>query len=144
MMIDPTELRKQIQTKIDHYQAMVTTLQEKLALVGQVESLAKELGGPAPAAPTPLQEEPSGAFPPTEQTSAKDSVANGNKRLWELMQQGFQTYQAGRPERAIELFREARELNPGGFFKTWTTMISLPVNTNVARDKNFTESLFPK
>ena len=107
-----------------------------------MESLANELGGPAPVAPAPLPEEPSIVSTPTEQTSAKDGVANGNKKLWELMHQGFQTYQSGKPDKALELLREARELNPAGFEKTWTTMISLPVNTNVAKDKYFTESLF--
>jgi len=151
-MIDPTELRKQIQAKIDHYLAIVATLQEKLALVGQVESLANELGlisydhsqkgGTAPAVPAPLPEEPSSISPPTQQTSTRDVIGNGSKKLWELMHQGFQTYQAGKTDKALELFREARELNPDGFEKTWTTMISLPVYGSVARDNYFTDSIF--
>ena len=60
------------------------------------------------------------------------------------MQQGFQAYLAGKLDKALELFREARDLNPGGFEKTWTTMTSIPVYRSVGRDKYFSGALFPK
>jgi hypothetical protein len=75
--------------------------------------------------------------------AAKDAVSTGGKNPWAYMQQGFQAYLAGKLDRALELFREARELNPGGFEKTWATMTSIPVYSSVARDKYFIEGLFP-
>ena len=75
--------------------------------------------------------------------AAKDATSNGGKNPWAYMQQGFQAYLSGKLDRALELFREARELNPGGFEKTWATMTSIPVYSSVARDKYFIEGLFP-
>ena len=141
-MIDTAQMRNRIQAEIDNHLAIVAALQEKLALVGQVESLANELGlkggdHSQKVAPDAKPEASSSVSPPTE-----ESVVNPNKMLWKLMHHAFQTYQAGMPDKALELFRDAREQNPDGFEKTWTTMTALPTYSSVARDKYFTESLF--
>jgi len=141
-MIDTAQMRNRIQAEIDNHLAIVVALQEKLALVGQVESLANELDLKSSdhsqkLVPDAKPEAPSSVSPPTE-----ESVVNPNKMLWKLMHHAFQTYQAGMPDKALELFREVREQNPDGFEKNWTTMTALPTYSSVARDKYFTENLF--
>src|SRR5262249_54635853 len=121
-MIDTAQMRERIQAEIDKHLAIVAALREKLALVGQVESLANELGLKSSdhsqkVAPDAKPEASSSVSPPTE-----ESIVNGNKKLWALMHHAFQTYQAGKPDQALELFRDARERHPDGFEKTWTTM----------------------
>ena len=169
-MIDTVELRNRIQAKIDEHLAIVATLQKKLAQVAQVESLANEFGlkgkddlshkaaTALDANCTTISNRPdsfgtegsNNVSPPAKQSipegppATKESVFNGNKKVWALMHQGFQTYQIGKPDKALELFREAREFNIDGFEKAWTTMVSLPAYSSLGRDSYFTESLFPK
>ncbi len=161
-MIDTKELSNRIQAEIDEHLANVATLQKKLAQVTQVESLANEFGlrigdDQSHKAATALDSKTEGSSsvsPPAIQSiqeglsATKESVVNGHKKLWAIMHQGFLTYQVGKPDKALELFREARELSPDGFEKTWTTMISLPayssIARDVARDSYFTESIFSR
>jgi hypothetical protein len=173
MLVNTAEIRDRIQSEIEDHLAKAALLQEKLALLGQVESLANEVGAKTgdrsqkAAAAHPKQEakkdpkpdksdsksdlrlDGSNAVPaPTEQSipempqAAKEGAANNGKNLWACMQQGVQAYTAGKHDKALELFREARDLNPGGFEKTWSTMTSIPTYSSVARDKDFIEGLF--
>src|SRR5262249_19846903 len=125
-MIDTEKLSNRIQAEIDEHLAIVATLQKKLAQVAQVESLANEFGltsrdDHTHKAATALEAKTEGSSsvsPLARQSiqeglpATKESVVNGTKKLWTLMHQGFQTYQFGKPDKALELFLEARELNP--------------------------------
>lgn len=161
-MSNTVELRKRIQAEIDKHLAIVATLREKLTLVEQVENIAKELNSTdadhsyKAATATDTKPEPSSSFvsSATEQTTEQsikeglaattEAVVNGSKKQYALMHEGFKSYQVGKADKALELFHEARNLNPSGFEKTWTTMISLPAYSVVTQDKYFIESLFTK
>ena len=150
------DLRNRVQTEIDNHLAVVKGLQEKLALILQVESLANELGVkaeaqlPKPIVPELKQEQPSFSAPAIDQSIqltepvSKEAAGNGQKNPYASMQHGLQAYLGGKPDRALEFFKEARDLNPSGFEKTWTTMTAIPVYQCVGRDKYITEILFPK
>jgi hypothetical protein len=165
MLVNTGEIRTQIQAEIDKHLALAASLQEKLSTIAQIEHLVSEVVGKPGDLPKPLPkpeaklepkpevkpevklEAPAVAAPIDQTiqevpTAAKDGAGNTAKNPWACMQQGFQAYLAGKLDRALELFREARELNPGGFEKTWATMTSIPVYSSVARDKYFIEGLF--
>jgi len=159
MLVNTAEMRVQIQAEIESHLTRAAFLQEKLSLLGQIESLANEVGtktGDGPqkvaAAPEPkLEVKLEGlnavAVPPEQSAqdalqATKEVAANGSKNPWASMQQGFQAYLSGKLDKALELFKEARDLNPSGFEKTWKTMTAIPVYASVARDKDFNESLF--
>ena len=149
---------------------MVKALQEKLALILQVESLANELGVKTephvakrieseiklevevkPEMKAEVKPEPPTLAPPNiDQSSqvtepvAKEAAGNEKKNPYAALQQGLQAYLAGNKDKALEYFRESRQLNPSGFEKTWMTMTAIPIYQCVARDKYVTETLFPK
>jgi hypothetical protein len=168
----------------------VKALQEKLALIVQVENLANELGAKVEALPKVIelehkkesikleapkleapkleapkleapklelpkqeaakQEQAEIVLPTVEQSApvaepvSKDAAGNSSKNPYASMQQGLQAYMSGKTDKALEFFKEARDLNPTGFDKTWTTMTSIPVYQVVGRDKYITEILFQK
>jgi hypothetical protein len=160
------ELKNRVQAEIDNHMKMAKALQEKLSLIMQVENLANELGVKADpqlpkvieleAKPEPAKEEPPKQAPPeiaqltVEQSApvadslSKDTANNGSKNPYASMQQGLQAYMGGKTDKALEFFKEARDLNPAGFEKTWTTMTSIPVYQVVGRDKYIIEVLFQK
>ncbi len=153
---------------------MVKALQEKLALILQVESLANELGVKterhvatrlepemklevevkpevkAEVKPEIKPEQATLAPPSIDQSSqvtepvSKDVAGNEKKNPYAALQQGLQAYLGGNKDKALEYFRESRQLNPAGFEKTWMTMTAIPIYQCVARDKYVTETLFPK
>jgi hypothetical protein len=159
MLVNTAEIRAQIQTEINAHLAKAASLEEKLKLLGQIESLANEVGvkpGDPPqtvaavpeAKPEVKAEIANAVVVPSEQSAAveqaaKEATVTGGKNHWANMQQGFQAYLSGKLDKALELFREAREMNPAGFEKTWATMSAIPVYSSVARDKYFMEGLFP-
>jgi len=164
MVVNTAEIRSRIQAEIENHLALAAALEEKLTLLGQIENLANDVGvktggrlqeaAVAPDAKVEAKPEskPGGSnvvIPPAGQTiqgvpqAAKEGAGNGAaKNAWATMQLGFQAYISGKLDKALELFKEARELNPSGFEKTWATMTSVPAYSSVARDKYFVEGLF--
>jgi len=162
MLVNTAEIRNRIQAEIDNHLARAASLQEKLSLLGQIETLVNEAGftedrlhKAVAATELKLEVKPdprlevSTAMPLTEASfhevppqAAKEGAGNAQKNPWAFMQQGFQAYLSGKLDKALELFKEARDLNPTGFEKTWTTMTSIPIYSSVARDKHFIDSLF--
>jgi hypothetical protein len=165
MLVNTAEIRTRIQAEIDNHLARAASLQEKLALLGQIETLVNEAGfteerlnkvlavpelklEPKLEAKLEPRLEVSTAIPHIEPAfqemppPAKEGGSNAQRNPWAFMQQGFQAYLSGKLDKALELFKEARDLNPTGFEKTWTTMTSIPIYSSVARDKHFTDSLF--
>src|SRR5262245_12222340 len=125
-MVNTGELRERIQSEIQNHLEMVSMLQEKLALVDQVEIISREYipprgnppGGPGitdktmneeAAAPRPRPEEPGAMVTLVAQDSAKqlataespavDAAPAGNNP-YVYLQKGLQAYLAGKPDKA--------------------------------------------
>ncbi len=109
---------------------------------------ALELASSVPSAPELASSVPSTTEQPPvegeEQAPAKETNVSKNTNPWAYLHHGLQAYLAGNAEKALDLLREARNLNPSGFERSWATMTSIPIYGGVTRDKSFIESLFSK
>src|SRR5262245_49127806 len=101
MVVNTVEIRSRIQAEINNHLAMAASLQEKLTLLGQIESLANEVSlqtgdrsQKTAVVPDAKPEASNAAIPLAEQAiqevpqAAKEGAGNGAKNPWAYMQQG--------------------------------------------------------